>query len=85
MLDPSYLLLDEATCNMDMYSEKTVNKALSGLMKGRTTVIISHDMRMLDMADNVVVINNGVIEASGEKDEVIKNSGLLKQLIEANA
>lgn len=85
MLDPSYLLLDEATCNMDIYSEKSVTEALFKLMDGRTTVMISHDMKMLEKADHVVVINNGTIEAEGTKDEAVKNSPTLQKLIAANA
>lgn len=85
MLDPSYLLLDEATCNMDMYSEKSVTEALFSLMKGRTTVMISHDMNMLERADHIVVINDGNIEAEGSKAEVLEKSETLKKLIAANA
>lgn len=85
MLDPSYLLLDEATCNMDIYSEKAVTEALFSLMKGRTTVMISHDMNMLDKADHIVVINNGKIEAEGSKAEVMEKSLTLQKLIAANA
>lgn len=85
MLDPSYLLLDEATCNMDIYSEKAVTDALFSLMKGRTTVMISHDMNMLEKADHIVVINNGTVEAEGSKAEVMEASPTLQKLIAANA
>lgn len=84
MLDPSYLLLDEATCNMDIYSEAAVTKALLQLMEGRTTVMISHDMRMLSKADHVVVLNNGTVEASGPPSEVEQRSPTLQKLIAAN-
>ncbi len=85
LLDPAYLLLDEATCNMDIYSEKSVTDALFHLMEGRTTVMISHDMSMLDRADNVVVLNNGVVEASGPRADVERTSPTLQKLIAANA
>ncbi len=85
LLDPAYLLLDEATCNMDIYSEKSVTDALLHLMEGRTTVMISHDMSMLDRADNVVVLNNGVVEASGPRADVERTSPTLQKLIAANA
>ena len=81
MLDPAYLLLDEATCNMDVLSEQQVVKALFRLMEGRTTVIISHDMRMLDQADEVVVLNEGCVEAAGPRDEAVKNSPTLQKLM----
>lgn len=85
MLDPSYLLLDEATCNIDIYFAKSVTNGLVKLMKGRTTVMISHDMKMLEMADHIVVINNGVIEAEGTKEEVLLASETLQKLVEVNA
>lgn len=85
MLDPSYLLLDEATCNMDFKSEKAVTEALSKLMKGRTTVMISHDMNMLNKADHIIVLNEGKIEAEGTREEAEKNSVTLQRLIAANA
>jgi len=47
--------------------------------------MISHDMKMLEKADHVVVINNGTIEAEGTKDEAVKNSPTLQKLIAANA
>lgn len=77
MLDPSYLLLDEATCNMDVYSEKQVTEALLRLMQGRTTVMISHDMKMLDRADHIIVLNNGTVEAEGTKEDVMQHSPIL--------
>lgn len=85
LLDPAYLLLDEATCNMDIYSEESVTNALLHLMEGRTTVVISHDMSMLDKADNVVVLNQGVVEASGPRADVERTSPTLQKLIAANA
>ncbi len=85
MLDPSYLMLDEATCNMDVYSEKAVTDALLRLMSGRTTIIISHDMRMLNRADHVIVLKDGVVEADGSRDEVIQTSDTLKQLMSSSS
>ncbi len=85
MLDPAYLLLDEATSNMDIYSEQEVTTALLRLMKGCTTVMISHNMDMLRRADYVVAINGGVVEASGTREEVCGKSPTLRALIQANA
>lgn len=85
MLDPSYLLLDEATCNMDFKSEKAVTEAISKLMEGRTTVMISHDMNMLDKADHIIVLNEGKVEAEGTREEAEKNSVTLRKLIAANS
>lgn len=84
MLDPAYLLLDEATCNMDVISEQSVTNALLRLMEGRTTVMISHDMTMLQKADHVIVLNNGSLEASGTREEVEKESKTLRRLMAAD-
>ncbi len=85
MMDPAYLLLDEATCNMDIYSEKEVTQALMKLMHGRTTVMITHDMSLLEHADRIVVLKDGVIEACGSADEVRRSSQTLQALIGASA
>ena len=84
MLDPSYLLLDEATCNMDVYSERAVTEALENLMVGRTTVMITHDMSQLEKADHIIVLNDGKVEAEGPKAEVMQNSPTLKKMITSN-
>ncbi|MCR4673671.1 MAG: ABC transporter ATP-binding protein/permease [Lachnospiraceae bacterium] len=85
MLDPAYLLLDEATCNMDIYSERSVIDALLKLMENRTTVMITHDMRMLQRVDNVVVINEGKVEAYGPKDKTLGESETLQKFVYALA
>lgn len=85
MTDPAYLLLDEATCNMDVRSESEVEKALLSLMEGRTTVLITHDMSTLSMVDNIVVINRGVVEAAGPRAQVLQQSPTLQKLIAAEA
>lgn len=82
--DPSYLLLDECTCNMDVRTEQAVNEALFKAMKNKTVVMICHDMRMLKNADYVIVLNGGAIEASGETEAVLQTSETLKKLVAAN-
>ncbi len=84
MLNPAYLLLDEVTCNMDVYAEQAVTKALLRLMEGRTTVMITHDMRMLEHADHVIVLNRGKIEAEGGTEEVKQSSETLRRLVAVN-
>ncbi len=83
LTDPDYLLLDEATCNLDAGAEREVTDAMLRLMKGRTTVMISHDMRMLDRADNVVVLNGGRVEAEGRPEEALEKSATLRGMLAA--
>ncbi len=84
LTEPNYLLLDEATCNLDAASELAVNNALLSLMEGRTTVMITHDMRLLERADNVVVLGGGGVEAAGTFEEAAEKSQTLRRLIEAS-
>lgn len=74
MNDPDYLLLDEATSNLDAQSERIVMEALQGLMKGRTTVIISHSLSTIRSADHVIVLNDGVVEQTGTPAEILAQS-----------
>lgn len=74
MHNPDYLLLDEATSNLDAKSEKAVTDAIRTLMEGRTTVIIAHSLSAIRHADNVLVVKDGKIVASGSPAEIIKTS-----------
>ena len=74
MHNPDYLLLDEATSNLDARSEKFVTDAIHTLMEGRTTVIIAHSLSAIRHADNVLVVRDGKIAASGSPAEIIKTS-----------
>lgn len=56
LLDPDYLLLDEATCNLDVRTKESVLEALFKFMKGKTMVYITHDKKLVERADNVVRI-----------------------------
>lgn len=81
MVDPSYLLLDEATSNLDIYSEQSVNNALKNLMKGRTTVVITHHLKTIEQADHIIVIDGGKIKAAGTHEELMKKSEDYRKLI----
>ncbi len=74
MRNPDYLLLDEATSNLDAQSEREVSAALANLMRGRTTVMIAHSVSAISHADNIIVLNNGRVEAWGTPEEVSRIS-----------
>ena len=74
MRNPDYLLLDEATSNLDVKSEKQVTEALQNLMKGRTTVLIAHNYSAAQYANQVIVMNQGQIEAFGTPEELLKSN-----------
>lgn len=75
---PSYLIMDEATSGIDIVYEGEIIEALFKLMEGKTVIMIAHDMNMIERADNVVVLNNGVVEAYGDFDSVLERSKLLQ-------
>lgn len=77
---PEYLVMDEATSGVDVVSEAAVMEGLSQIMADRTVVMVSHDMRLIRKADHIVVLNKGVIEASGSFAEVSEKSTFFRQL-----
>jgi subfamily B ATP-binding cassette protein MsbA len=76
------LLLDEATSSLDSESEYEVQKAISTLMKDRTTLVIAHRLSTIENANKIIVLDNGIIEETGTHKELIQNSGLYKKLYE---
>ena len=80
--NPSYLIMDEATSGIDLVNEKEIVDSLKKLMKGKTVVMISHDMDMIRKADNIVVLNEGKIEACGNYENVLENSSLFQSFQE---
>ncbi|MDA8270387.1 MAG: ABC transporter ATP-binding protein [Actinomycetota bacterium] len=76
LADPSILLLDEATANLDLATEAKVNAALGILARGRTTVIVAHRLPTAARADRVVVIEGGLIVEEGSHHQLINEEGI---------
>lgn len=79
---PEILIMDEATSGIDVVSEQEVMDALMNLMEGKTVLMVSHDANLIRKADNIVVLKNGAVEASGTFEQVLEKSPLLKVFIE---
>ena len=78
--DPDILLLDEATSSLDAESEHGINRALSKLMKGRTTLIIAHRLATVMHADKIVLVDNGQMIGEGTHEQLISQSPLYRRL-----
>ena len=79
--DAPLLILDEATSNLDLESEYLVQKALNGLLQGRTAIIIAHRLETIYQADRILVIDQGQIAEEGNHEELLKMQGLYYQLL----
>ncbi|MFC0408343.1 ABC transporter transmembrane domain-containing protein [Roseomonas elaeocarpi] len=80
--DAPILLLDEATSALDAESERAVQDALERLSQGRTTLVVAHRLATVRRADRILVLEDGVIVASGRHDELASQPGLYARLAE---
>lgn len=75
LANPRILILDEATSNLDTESESFIQQSLTNLMKGRTTFVIAHRLSTIRQADQILVIEQGIIAERGKHEELIQQRG----------
>ena len=80
--DPEYLLLDEATSSLDAENEHKVSKALARMEKGRTTVIVAHNLRTVQQADQILFMENGKVVASGTHQELYATNPTYRRYVD---
>ncbi len=77
---PAVVILDEATAHLDSENESLVQDALKHALKGRTSIVIAHRLSTVMEADQILVINNGIVAERGRHEELISKGGLYSEL-----
>jgi len=82
--DAKILVLDEATANIDSYTEMLIQKALVKLLEGRTGLVIAHRLATIREADRIIVLQNGELVESGSHQQLMANRKLYARLYDLN-
>jgi ATP-binding cassette subfamily B protein len=82
--DAKILVLDEATANIDSYTEMLIQKALVKLLENRTGLVIAHRLATIREADRIIVLQNGELIESGNHRQLMKNGKLYSRLYNLN-
>ena len=76
------VLLDEATASLDAENETQIQQAISRLIQGKTVLIIAHRMRTVADADQIIVLDRGVVTQKGTPDELMKQDGIYRMMVQ---
>jgi len=82
--DARVLILDEATANIDSYTEMLIQRALARLLEGRTGLVIAHRLATVRTADRIIVLQDGEIIETGTHDQLFAQCGLYAKLYSMN-
>jgi len=80
MTDPKILVLDDALSAVDTYTEEEILSRLAGVMRSRTTIIVSHRVSTVRTADQILVLDDGAIVERGTHDQLVAHNGLYAEL-----
>ena len=84
LVDPRILILDEATANVDTFTEIAIQRALHELLRGRTAVVIAHRLSTIQSADLIVVMHHGRVAETGTHAQLMELGGLYTRLYALN-
>jgi ATP-binding cassette subfamily B protein len=84
LVDPRILILDEATANVDTFTEVAIQRALRHLLAGRTAVVIAHRLSTVQNADLIVVMDKGRVVDTGTHAKLLERGGLYSRLYALN-
>ena len=77
---PSIVILDEATAHLDSENEELVQRALASALRGRTSIVIAHRLSTVMSADQIIVLENGLIRERGKHEDLVRAGGLYSEL-----
>ncbi len=82
LIDPPVLILDDSTSSVDVETERQIHRAMVEVMKGRTTFVIAHRLSTVREADQILVLDKGVIAERGAHEELIRTGGIYQSIYE---
>jgi ATP-binding cassette subfamily B protein len=82
LLDPPILILDDSTSSVDVETERQIHRAMTEVMKGRTTFVIAHRLSSVREADQILVLKDGEIAEQGTHQELMSQRGIYQNIYE---